>query len=255
VQLTEQFGRGNVVRMAQRLGIESDLNPDPSIALGSNEVTLLELTGAYAHLAANGAIVRPYAITKIETTAGNTLYLHGAPGEGQALSESVVGMMNNMMSGVITSGTGRAAAIGRPAAGKTGTTSDYRDAWFMGYTPDLVAGVWVGNDDNAMMKKVSGGTLPAPIWRTFMTQALAGIPAHDLPTSSGFWQSVLPWQTPQAAPQQQPLPPDEYEPVDNSIHVEHPAAAPPQRDERPIQLSPDFWDTLFGSGEGHRKRR
>lgn len=240
VQVMEAVGRGRVVEMARRLGLEGDIAPLPSLALGATETSLLELTGAYAHLAAGGQAVTPYGILKVETASGKRLYRFQPEPQAQVLSGSTVGMMNNMLMGVIHSGTGRAAAIGRPAAGKTGTTSDYRDAWFIGYTPDLAAGVWVGNDDNAMMKKVAGGTLPAPIWRAFMQAALAGTPAHELPVSSGFWQALLPWQN-ESAPEH-PAPPE-------GVHIEQapPPAAPSPQEEKPhgFRLPQQFWDKLM----------
>ncbi len=194
VQVSERAGRGHVIDIAHRLGINADLDPVPSIALGATEVSLLELTNAYAHLASGGAIVNPYGILQVDTVVGETLYQRRGAKSGVVLRGDVVGMMNEMLMGVVTGGTGRAAQIGRPAAGKTGTTSDYKDAWFIGYTPDLVAGVWVGNDDNTPMKKVTGGMLPARIWHNFMQPALASTPVSSLPTdgSSGF----LPWDGP-----------------------------------------------------------
>lgn len=234
VQVAERVGLNNIVRMAHRLGITSDVDALPSIALGSTEVTLLELTGAYAHLAAEGMSVEPFGIVRVATTAGKVLYQRGEEEETRALGTGTVHMMNNMLSGVIGYGTGRGAAIGRPAAGKTGTTSDYRDAWFMGYTPDLVAGVWVGNDNNAEMKKVTGGTLPAPIWREFMRNALANVPAHDLPTSAGFFESIMPWNG--AAPVQAPQP---VQPA------EHQPPPPPKQEESGFSLGKNFWNKLF----------
>lgn len=249
VQVSEYVGRYTVVKMAQRLGITSELNPDPSLALGSNEVTLLELTTAYAHLAAGGRIVIPYGILEIKTSSGKSLYRRQPPSGGQALNEGVVGMMNSMLMGVVNYGTGRGAAIGRQAAGKTGTTSDYRDAWFIGYTPDLATGVWVGNDDNSAMKKVTGGTLPAPIWRDFMSNALAGVPAKSLPVSSGFWQSILPWQSSDdssnapmggSAAQRR----EQGDAVSPAV-IPRPAPQPQGGDEDVI-LGPSFWNKLMG---------
>ena len=194
VQVAQRVGLERVIAMARRLGISSDLDPVPSIALGSTEVTLMELTNAYAHMAANGAMVNPYGITEIDTAAGEPLYQRTASNEGAVLSSGIVGEMNEMLMNVIANGTGKAAQIGRPVAGKTGTTSDYRDAWFMGYSPDAVTGVWVGNDDNTPMKKVTGGMLPAQIWHGFMQAALEGTPARDIPTGGGFLSNILPWQ-------------------------------------------------------------
>ncbi len=194
VRVSEMSGREKVISVARRLGITADMQPVPSIALGATEVSLLEMVNAYAHLSAGGAIVYPYGILEIRTSKGKVIYKRQSPPRGMVLDANVVGMMNEMLQSVVTSGTGRGASIGRPVAGKTGTTSDYKDAWFIGYTPDLVAGVWVGNDDNAPMKKVTGGSLPAPIWRGFMSAALAGTPAKDLPTGGGFF-SQLPWNS------------------------------------------------------------
>ena len=217
VQVMERAGRQNVINMAHRLGIHEKLQPDPSLALGTAEVTLLELTGAYAHLAAGGVEVKPYAITEIKTSQGRVLYTRTEPDRATILSGDITGMMNTLLSGVISSGTGTRAAIGRPAAGKTGTTSDYKDAWFMGYTPDLATGVWVGNDNNQQMKKVTGGNLPASIWKSYMAQALAGIEPRALPLlDSPSGGSALPW-----------LKNEQSEPGESD-------------------LGENFWDTLLG---------
>lgn len=228
VEVSQIAGLDRVINVAHRLGITNEIDPLPSIALGATEVSLLELTTAYAHLAANGAIVAPYGILEITDNAGHLVYRRKAEREGVALSSDTVGMMNDMLMNVVAEGTGRAARIGRPAAGKTGTTSDYRDAWFMGYTPDLATGVWVGNDDNSPMKKVTGGGLPAHIWHNFMLAALAHTPAHDLPVSTGSSMDRLPWQP------------------------ERPAFPQPPSDQRGSQgqprgkeLGPSFWDKLF----------
>ncbi len=192
VQVAQEVGFERVIDEARRLGISSDMDPLPSIALGATEVSLLEMTNAYAHLAANGVIVYPYGILEIDSAKGDkVLYQRQGAPSGAVLRPGVVGMMNEMLMNVVNVGTGKAAKIGRPAAGKTGTTSDYRDAWFMGYTPDLVTGVWVGNDDNTPMKKVTGGMLPAQIWHNYMISALANTPPHDLPLGDG--DLSLPW--------------------------------------------------------------
>jgi penicillin-binding protein 1A len=205
VQISELVGRDKVIAMAHRLGITSQMENIPSIALGSLEVNLLEMTQAYAHLADGGTQVQAYGIESVTASTGELLYKHEPPqNPEQVLRPNVVAMMNSLLSGVIEYGTGRGANIGRPAAGKTGTTSDYRDAWFIGYTPDLVTGVWIGNDNNSPMRKETGGALPAVIWRSFMSQALKGVPPHDLPVTYQVEEqngSELPWKI---APQQQP---------------------------------------------------
>jgi len=181
VRVSERVGRERVIAAARRLGISTKIPPYPSLALGTAEVSLVELTAAYGALPAGGRSLMPHGIVEIRDTQGRVLYRRQGSGGGQAIAPGVVAALNDMLGGVIAAGTGRAAAIGRPAAGKTGTTQDYRDAWFVGYTADLVAGVWVGNDDNAPMKGVTGGQLPARIWRDFMAVALAGTPPKALP--------------------------------------------------------------------------
>ncbi|MDX2074138.1 MAG: PBP1A family penicillin-binding protein [Alphaproteobacteria bacterium] len=238
IQVSEQAGRWNVVSMAKRLGVASHIEPVASIALGTTEASLLEMVGAYAHLASDGLAVKPYAIKMIKTKQGQILYTHPEASRPTVLRADIVGQMNDLLSGVIAYGTGTRANIGRPAAGKTGTTSDYRDAWFLGYTPDLATGVWVGNDDNKPMKKVTGGTLPAPIWAAFMREALADIPPHSLPIRSA---SPLPWQ--QTIGEVSAITPPEENGVIVELPDEIPPTPPPQHDDEET-LSDSFWKAL-----------
>ena len=182
VQVAERAGIGHVIATANRLGITSELASDASIALGTSEVNLLELVSAYAPFANGGTGVLAYGISDISDSDGRTIYRRGGSGPGPVIEPQYVGMMNDMLAGVITHGTGRAAALPRPAAGKTGTTQDYRDAWFIGYTAQLVAGVWFGNDDDTPMNKVTGGSLPAAAWHQFMLASTQGMPVRPLPT-------------------------------------------------------------------------
>ncbi len=182
VQISEEVGRQNVIRTARRLGIRSDMAPHASLALGTFEVTLLELTSAYAAFANGGASVIPHGIDSIETLSGNRLYQRRGAGLGPIMSEQTLGMMNHMLGETVRSGTGRRSALhGRPSGGKTGTSQDFRDAWFVGYTADLVVGVWVGNDDGTPMKEVTGGGVPASIWRAFMENTQQGVQVSALP--------------------------------------------------------------------------
>jgi len=183
-QVAQRAGIAQVIAVANRLGITSDLGKDASIALGTSDVNLLELVSAYAPFANGGAGVLAYGIREITDTSGRVIYRRSGSGPGQVVPPDEVGLMNQMLAGVITRGTGKAASLPRPAAGKTGTTQDYRDAWFIGYTTDLVAGVWLGNDDNTPMNKVTGGTLPAPVWKGFMLAATQGMPIRPLPSGS-----------------------------------------------------------------------
>jgi penicillin-binding protein 1A len=183
VQVSERTGRKRVVELARRLGITAELTNDASLALGTSEVTLIELTAAYTTFANGGVGAWPYGIEEVRDSRGKVLFRREGGGPGRVLSAEIAADMNQLLAGVIQHGTGRAAALGRPAAGKTGTTQDYRDALFVGYTPELIAGVWFGNDDNAPMHKITGGTLPARTWRGFMLAALKDVPAAPLPSA------------------------------------------------------------------------
>jgi penicillin-binding protein 1A len=184
VRVAETAGIDHVIAVANRLGITSTLPHDASIALGTADVTLLELTAAYAPFANGGDGVIPYGIREIRDRAGNVVYRREGSGPGPVVAPAFVGLMNDMLAGVIADGTGRAAALPQPAAGKTGTTQDYRDAWFIGYTARLITGVWFGNDNDAPMRRVIGGSLPAATWRDFMLTATQGLPAWPLPDTT-----------------------------------------------------------------------
>lgn len=181
VRISEAIGPEKVVQTAQQMGVTSDLQPLHSIALGSQVVTPLELTGAYLPFARNGLQVPVHTVDGIETKDGKVLYQYEAPEPKRVIDPQIATNMTNMMFGVVDYGTGRKASLGdRPAAGKTGTSSDWRDAWFVGYTGSLLAGVWVGNDDNSPMRHVTGGSLPAQVWKSFMASALEGQPIVPL---------------------------------------------------------------------------
>ena len=186
VKVSERVGRDKVRDVAHRLGITSPLTNSPSLALGTSEVSLLELTGAYLPLANAGRSSAPFAITEIRTRSGRVIYRRQPWPDDRIVPIRNVAQMDAMLSEAINEGTGKAARLGaRPAAGKTGTTQDYRDAWFIGYTADLVSGVWVGNDDNAPMRNVVGGSMPARIWHQFMTVASRNLPVRPLRDSDG----------------------------------------------------------------------
>ena len=180
-QVVQRYGVNNVIATARQLGITSELVHDASLALGTSEVSLIELTAAYAPFASGGVGAWPYGIVEIRDAHGGVIYRRDGSGPGRVIDPGIAGMMNQMLSGVIAYGTGKAAKLDRPAAGKTGTTQDSRDALFIGYTADLVCGVWFGNDDDSPMKNVTGGTLPARAWHDFMTVATHGMPVRPLP--------------------------------------------------------------------------
>ncbi|WP_029583934.1 transglycosylase domain-containing protein [Bradyrhizobium sp. URHD0069] len=194
VRLGLEVGPKNVVRTAHRLGISSKLDANASIALGTSEVSLTELVGAYAPFANRGLGVSPHVVTKIRTSEGKVLYARPADRLGQMIDPRHVAMMNSMMQETLLSGTARKAEIpGWMAAGKTGTSQDFRDAWFIGYTTHLVTGVWLGNDDNSPTKKATGGGLPVEVWTRFMRAAHQGVPVAALPGSQagGFFSNFV----------------------------------------------------------------
>ena len=184
VKLSENIGRENVIRMARSLGISSPILNSPSLALGTSEVNLLELTAAYDVLANKGNGVLVHGIRSIENTEGKTLFIRKGNGPGKVLDDDLVSTMTRMMENTIEVGTGKNAKLNRPAAGKTGTSQSLRDAWFIGFTSDLVVGVWFGNDDDSPMKNITGGTAPAILWSDFMKKAHLGKPAEQLTTSA-----------------------------------------------------------------------
>ena len=186
VRLTLEFTPMAVIRTAYRLGIASKLEPNASIALGTSEVSMLELVGAYAPFANGGFAAVPHVIQKVTAANGKLLYARNIQQLGRIIDGRYVGMMNQMLSETLTIGTARKAALpGWPAAGKTGTSQDFRDAWFIGYTGHLVTGVWLGNDDGTPTKHVTGGSLPVEIWSRFMRGAHQGVPVASLPGTSG----------------------------------------------------------------------
>ncbi|WP_293678401.1 transglycosylase domain-containing protein [uncultured Phenylobacterium sp.] len=183
-RLASEVGTANVASTARRLGITSPIQLDPSMALGAVEVSPLEMAQAYAPFSNGGAFARGYGIERIRTATGRVLYDHGVDrGPRQAvIAQPALAYMVQMMRGVIAGGTGgRAQVPGYDLAGKTGTTSDYRDAWFVGYTGGFVTAVWVGKDDNKPMKRVTGGNAPAGIWKAYMTQALPRLKVQPIP--------------------------------------------------------------------------
>jgi penicillin-binding protein 1A len=194
VRLGLEVGPRNVVRTAHRLGISSKLETNASISLGTSEVSLVELVGAYAPFANGGQGVTPHVVTKIRTSEGKVLYARLPDQLGQVIEPRNVAMMNTMMQETLLSGTARKAEIpGWMAAGKTGTSQDFRDAWFIGYTASLVTGVWLGNDDNSPTKKATGGGLPVEVWTRFMRAAHQGVPVAALPNSQagGFFSNLV----------------------------------------------------------------
>jgi penicillin-binding protein 1A len=205
-QLILQLGADKVAETAKRMGITTPVRAVPAIALGAGEVTPLEMASAYGTLANGGVHIAPHAINEVTDVNGEILFTDPATAT-EAISPAVAYLTTDLLKGVIASGTGTAANIGRPAAGKTGTTQEYRDAWFVGYTPDLVTSVWVGHVEgqiemtNVHGKKVTGGSFPAQIWAAFMKAALANTPASEFPVPKGLTTATICLDSGQAAGQ------------------------------------------------------
>ncbi len=191
VRLGLEVGPKTVAAVAHRLGITSELEPNATISLGTSAVTPLEMASAYAAFANGGIGVQPHVIAKVRTANGKLLYARRNASFGRVIDPQYVSMMNDMMQETLLTGTARKAELpGWQAAGKTGTSQDFRDAWFIGYTSYLVAAVWLGNDDDSPTKKVSGGNLPVEVWSRFMKSAHEGVPVAALPLAN--WRTAAP---------------------------------------------------------------
>jgi penicillin-binding protein 1A len=231
--LAQEVGITTVVDAAHRCGITSQLTPNASLALGTSEVTPMELTTAYATFASGGFRVYPYFVTEVDDAGGHPLYKRTAPTLQRVIASHVNRDLTGMLYGVVTGGTGRSAAIvGHEAAGKTGTTQDYHDAWFVGFTADYVTSVWVGNDDSSPMKSVTGGSLPATIWHDVMTVAEREMPSTPLDKSSG---------EPATTDSAQTAADTESGPPANADDESGPMKGAP-----PSGQSPSFWNWIFG---------
>jgi penicillin-binding protein 1A len=250
VRLGVEAGPKSVIKVAHRLGIVSELSPNASIALGTSEVSPLELVTAYAPFANGGIGVQPQIIVRVKTAAGKLLYQRKGSSNGRVVDQAYLPMMNTMMQETLLTGTARKGEVpGWQAAGKTGTSQDFRDAWFIGYTSHLVTGVWLGNDDSSPTKKASGGNLPVEIWSRYMRAAHQGMSPQALP--GGLWQAP-----PEAAPGwpgffPAPAAPGQAQPRGGAssgllppglIPAAGAAAQPAARPEK------NFFEALFGGG-------
>jgi penicillin-binding protein 1A len=263
VRLGVEVGPKNVIKTAHRLGVVSELAPNASIALGTSEVSPLELVGAYAPFANGGVAVQPHVIVRVKTAAGRPLYQRKGASFGRVIDAAYVPMMNTMMQETLLTGTARKGDVpGWQAAGKTGTSQEYRDAWFIGYTSRLVTGVWLGNDDSSPTKKASGGTLPVEIWSRYMRAAHQGAPPQPLP--GGLWQAppeAAPgwpgfWPAPAPAPMAQAAPPAAAGPAQTRREGEGRGLLPPglipaagaARQAAAPPRERNFFESLFGGG-------
>ncbi|MFN3969763.1 MAG: transglycosylase domain-containing protein [Gemmobacter sp.] len=230
VRISEAAGRENVRRVATAFGIDSDLAAGPALALGASESTLIEMSGAYAGILNGGTAVRPYGLVELRLRGQNDVLMGQEGGFGErVISERAARELTWMMTEVITGGTGtRARLPGREAAGKTGTTSAARDAWFIGYTADYVAGVWMGYDDNTPLAGVTGGGLPAEIWKEVMVRVHDGLPARPLPMDRPEWRRPPDPARASGAPV----------PVDVGQTGNQPGGWPPETPPQPYDVAP-----------------
>ena len=184
VELGQRVGFDTVADMARRFGITTPIDRRPAMALGASDVTLLEMTQAYATVAAGGVEARPYAITRITTGSGKVLYERESDSPRVIVAPYVAAKMTELMKAAVETGTGRAAQIGRPLAGKTGTTSSNKDGWFLGFTSELTTGVWMGRDDARAVPGLAGGRAPARAFAAYMARAVGGTPPAPLITET-----------------------------------------------------------------------
>lgn len=219
MQMIDKVGPAAVVDLAHRMGISSDVPEVPSIALGTASVTPLEMASGYTAFAAGGVHRTPTLIRSVEEADGDVVF-EQEPEENQAMSPQAAGLVTDILTEVVEDGTGTAAQIGRPVAGKTGTTDDGRDAWFVGYTPQVVTAVWVGNADNSPMQDATGGRLAAPIWAEYMAAALEPLPVAELATADDEGLEGLDETHPDPPPP--PSEPEEPEPTETKTKTKEP---------------------------------
>ena len=181
-QIGEEVGFSTIADMAHRFGITTSISTFPSMVLGTSEVRLIELTQAFASVANRGAGITPYAITKVTNSDGEELYAHERQEERVLVAPWVAAEMTDLLQAAVLTGTGRAAQIGRPVAGKTGTTSSNKDGWFVGFSSGLTTGVWMGRDNARTVAGLQGGTAPARAFHDFMRVAVARRPVQQFET-------------------------------------------------------------------------
>jgi penicillin-binding protein 1A len=257
-QIGQQLGFSTIADMAHRFGITTSISTYPSMVLGSSEVRLIEMTQAFASVANRGVAVTPYAITKVVTVNGRELYRHEPPEQRVLVAPWVAAEMTDLLQSAVLSGTGAAAQIGRPVAGKTGTTSSNKDGWFIGFSSGLTTGVWMGRDDARPVRGLYGGTAPARAFHDFMAVAVANRPVEQFET-----QVPMPdWQL---EPEEQYLG-DDYIDLNTQPLVDengnpiaqsqaygvdaygNPVPLPPQQQQQQGPLTQQWLDNVLGNG-------
>ena len=185
-QIGQEVGTSSIANMARRFGITTPINTQPSMVLGTSEARVIDMTQAFAAVAAKGRSITPYGISKVTTIDGETLYAAKPSSSVQLVDGWVAGAITDLMQSAVATGTGRAANIGRPVAGKTGTTSSNKDGWFLGFSSGLTTGVWMGRDDARSIGGLEGGRAPAQAWAAYMRIAVANRPVEKFATEVTF---------------------------------------------------------------------
>ncbi len=246
VRLAQDVGTGNVADMAQRMGITTRVATNPSMALGTSEVRLLDMTRAYASVAAGGTAVVPYGIRRVTTADGTLLYQHPNEQGRVLVAPHVAAQMTDLLQGVVLHGTGRNANLGRPTAGKTGTTTSNKDGWFLGFSSGLTTGVWMGRDDNRAVPGLAGGRAPAQAFHDFMVRAVSNRPVENLltdvaapdwqadPDGNSTWEDLV---TPDPLVDEDGMPLGQEEPPqvpqeEQPAIIDRPRDVKPQEDDR-----------------------
>jgi penicillin-binding protein 1A len=243
IEVANEVGGAAVIDTAHRLGVGKRLANYRSLALGAQGMTLMEMVTGYGAMSSGGYPIQPHGIERVRRANGQVLWARRPKPPVRAIDERTMRMMNFLGTGVVQYGTGtRAQITGRQVAGKTGTSNDYRDAWFIGYVPGMVAGVWLGNDDNTSMRKVTGGLLASEIWHDFMVTALRNTPIQPL-------LMPLPEDYPPIIPEPDTIGPVEELPAITALGAPQP---PPQMPKAPpkVGVKPVLVPTGASTGNG-----
>ena len=248
-QIGQDVGTSSIANMARRFGITTPINTLPSMVLGTSETRVIDMTQAFAAVAAGGRNVTPYGISKVTTIDGELLYAAKPSSTVQLVDDWVAGAMTDLMQTAVATGTGRAANIGRPVAGKTGTTSSNKDGWFLGFSSGLTTGVWMGRDDARSIGGLEGGRAPAQAWASYMRVAVAGRPVEKFATEITFPER-LEGEEPLLGEEEELLLYDENGmPIEGAPIMEDPNLAPTPE---PEPLDEDFIERALG---GRRDQR
>ncbi len=252
-KLGQEVGTSTVASMARRFGISTPINTGPAMVLGSSETRVIDMTRAFAAVQARGKSVTPYAISKVTTIDGDVIYRKKPGKEVQLVEDYVAGGMTDLMQSAVTTGTGRAAQIGRPVAGKTGTTSSNKDGWFLGFSSGLTTGVWMGRDDARPVGGLEGGKAPATAWAAFMKIAVAKRPVEKFDTKVVFPDRIVEEETVEEGAENldadAPLLDDQGNPITPDTPVPPPStgAGTPEKTPPPEEpLDEEFIDRAIG---------